>query len=551
MTKFNSILKSAACFLILAAVFFFSACTPEKLAPVHLVPVPAALETKSGYFKVDENTAIAVEGSSEALGSVSGYLQAYLQQLTGLNLKIEENGDKKGNLKLKLTDTVEGKEAYEISAGSKGVEVRAATAQGLFYGVQTIRQLLQKGKKDYLIPAVEISDSPRFGYRGMHLDVGRHLYPVDFIKKYIDLIALHKMNTFHWHLTEDQGWRIEIKKYPKLTEISAFRKETVVGHASHSNEYDGQPYGGFYTQEEVKEIVAYAADRFITVIPEIEMPGHSVAVLAAYPELSCKPKKTYEVATTWGVMKDVFCPTEKTFGFLEDVLTEVMALFPSKYIHIGADECPKDSWKESRYAQKLIKKEGLKDEHELQSYFIRRIEKFLARHDRKLVGWDEILEGGLSPDATVMSWRGEAGGIEAAKQAHDVIMSPTTYCYFDYYQADPKTENEPLAIGGNLPVETVYGYELIPEELTAEQAKYILGGQGNVWTEYMKTSDQVEYMALPRMSALSEVLWSPKEKRNYQSFLSRIQTFRKQLDAMEVNYARHIFKDNSDTAKEK
>ena len=429
------------------------------------------------------------------------------------------------------------------------MEVRAATAKGLFYGVQTIRQLLQKGKKNYLIPAVEISDSPRFGYRGMHLDVGRHLYPVDFIKKYIDLIALHKMNTFHWHLTEDQGWRIEIKKYPKLTEISAFRKETVVGHASHSNQYDGQPYGGFYTQNEVREIVAYAADRFITVIPEIEMPGHSVAVLAAYPELSCKPKKTYEVATTWGVMKDVFCPTEKTFSFLEDVLTEVMALFPGKYIHIGADECPKDSWKESRYAQKLIKKEGLKDEHELQSYFIRRIEKFLARHDRKLVGWDEILEGGLSPDATVMSWRGEAGGIEAAKQAHDVIMSPTTYCYFDYYQADPKTGNEPLAIGGNLPVETVYGYELIPEELTAEQAKYILGGQGNVWTEYMKTSDQVEYMALPRMSALSEVLWSPKEKRNYQSFLSRMQTFRKQLDAMDVNYARHIFQDNSDTAK--
>ena len=544
MTKFNSILKSAACLLILAAVFFFSACTPEKLAPVHLVPVPAALETKSGYFKLDENTAIAVEGSSAALASVPGHLQAYLQQLTGLNLKIEENGDKKSNLKLKLTDTVEGKEAYEISAGSKGVEVRAATAQGLFYGVQTIRQLLQKGKKNYLIPAVEISDSPRFGYRGMHLDVGRHLYPVDFIKKYIDLIALHKMNTFHWHLTEDQGWRIEIKKYPKLTEISAFRKETVVGHASHSNEYDGKPYGGFYTQDEVKEVVAYAADRFITVIPEIEMPGHSVAVLAAYPELSCKPNKTYEVATTWGVMKDVFCPTEKTFSFLEDVLTEVMALFPSKYIHIGADECPKDSWKESRYAQKLIKKEGLKDEHELQSYFIRRIEKFLARHDRKLVGWDEILEGGLSPDATVMSWRGEAGGIEAAKQAHDVIMSPTTYCYFDYYQTDPKTGNEPLAIGGNLPVETVYGYELIPEELTAEQSKYILGGQGNVWTEYMKTSDQVEYMALPRMSALSEVLWSPKGKRDYQSFLSRMQTFRKQLDAMDVNYAKHIFQDN-------
>lgn len=528
---------------IVLVIFVVMACESpqeELPGPIHIVPIPLEMTVDKGYFQVGGNTVIHTVGTD--LGPVPGYVKEYFDELTGKDLTIQDGESiSKGYIRLELTGAVAGNEAYEISSSRKGVSVKASTAHGLFYGLQTIKQLVQQDSKgNYVIPAVMIKDAPRFGYRGMHLDVGRHFYPVDFIKKYIDLIALHKMNTFHWHLTEDQGWRIEIKKYPKLTEIGAYRKETVVGHASHSKAYDGIPYGGFYTQRQVKEIVKYAGDRFITVIPEIEMPGHSQAVLAAYPELACKPGP-YEVATTWGVMKDVLCPTEETFSFLQDVLTEVMALFPSEYIHIGADECPKDRWKESQYAQDLIKREGLKDEHELQSYFVRRIEKFLNANDRKLVGWDEILEGGLSPNATVMSWRGEKGGIEAAKQGHDVIMSPTTYCYFDYYQADPETEE--LSIGGFLPVEKVYGYEPIPAELDADQAKYILGGQGNVWTEYMKTSKRVEYMALPRMSALAEVLWSPGDKKDYNHFVKRMGSFRKHLDAMEVNYARHIFQD--------
>lgn len=528
---------------IVLVIFVVMACESpqeELPGPIHIVPIPLEMTVDKGYFQVGGNTVIHTVGTD--LGPVPGYVKEYFDELTGKDLTIQDGESiSKGYIRLELTGAVAGNEAYEISSSRKGVSVKASTAHGLFYGLQTIKQLVQQDSKgNYVIPAVMIKDAPRFGYRGMHLDVGRHFYPVDFIKKYIDLIALHKMNTFHWHLTEDQGWRIEIKKYPKLTEIGAYRKETVVGHASHSKAYDGIPYGGFYTQRQVKEIVKYAGDRFITVIPEIEMPGHSQAVLAAYPELACKPGP-YEVATTWGVMKDVLCPTEETFSFLQDVLTEVMALFPSEYIHIGADECPKDRWKESQYAQDLVKREGLKDEHELQSYFVRRIEKFLNANDRKLVGWDEILEGGLSPNATVMSWRGEKGGIEAAKQGHDVIMSPTTYCYFDYYQADPETEE--LSIGGFLPVEKVYGYEPIPAELDADQAKYILGGQGNVWTEYMKTSKRVEYMALPRMSALAEVLWSPGDKKDYNHFVKRMGSFRKHLDAMEVNYARHIFQD--------
>ena len=535
-----TMLKILTIVLVISVVMACGSAQEELSGPVHIVPVPLEMTIDKGYFQISGNTVIHTVGAD--LDPVPSYLKDYFDELTGKDLAIQDDETiGKDYIRLELTSAVAGKEAYEISSSRKGVSVKASTAHGLFYGVQTIKQLVQQDSKgNHIIPAVMIKDAPRFGYRGMHLDVGRHFYPVDFIKKYIDLIALHKMNTFHWHLTEDQGWRIEIKKYPKLTEIGAYRKETVVGHASNSKEYDGTPYGGFYTQEQVKEIVKYAGDRFITVIPEIEMPGHSQAVLAAYPRFACKPGP-YEVATTWGVMKDVLCPTEETFSFLEDVLTEVMALFPSEYIHIGADECPKDRWKESRYAQDLIRREGLKDEHELQSYFVRRIEKFLNANDRKLVGWDEILEGGLSPNATVMSWRGEKGGIEAAKQGHDVIMSPTTYCYFDYYQADPETEE--LSIGGLLPVEKVYSYELVPAELNADQAKYILGGQGNVWTEYMKTSKRVEYMALPRMSALAEVLWSPKEKKDYNHFVERMGSFSKHLDAMEVNYARHIFQD--------
>jgi len=369
--------------------------------------------------------------------------------------------------------------------------------------------------------------------------VGRHFMPVEFVKKYIDYIAMNKMNVFHWHLTEDQGWRIEIKKYPKLTEIGSQRKETIIGHAHESKEYDGKPYGGFYTQDEIKDVVAYAQARYVTVVPEIELPGHALAALASYPELGCTGGP-YEVATTWGVFDDVYCAgKEETFKFLEDVISEVMPLFPGEYFHIGGDECPKTQWEKCPYCQARMKKEGLKNEHELQSYFVQRIEKFLNAHGKKMIGWDEILEGGLAPNATVMSWRGEEGGIAAAQAHHDAVMTPGNYCYFDHYQADPKTQ--PLAIGGFTPLKEVYEYEPIPKELTPEEGKYILGAQGNVWTEYMKTPERVEYMVFPRIAALAEVVWSPKASRNYDDFMNRMQDEVKRYDAYGINYCKVEF----------
>ena len=352
-------------------------------------------------------------------------------------------------------------------------------------------------------------------------------------------MARLKMNTFHWHLTEDQGWRIEIKKYPKLQEIAAFRNETLIGHYNDQpHQFDGKPYGGFYTQEQIKEVVAYAKTRQVTIIPEIEMPGHSQAAIAAYPELGCT-RKQVEVATKWGVFNEVYCPKESTFKFLEDVVDEVVTLFPGKYIHIGGDEAPKTNWKNCAHCQKLIKKEGLKDEHGLQSYFIARMEKYINTKGKQIIGWDEILEGGLAPNATVMSWRGTSGAVQAAKEGHDVILTPGSHCYFDHYQSE--NENEPLAIGGFLPLEKVYHFNPIPEGLTDKEATYVLGAQGNVWTEYMETEKQVEYMAFPRAVALSEVLWSSPEHKNYQDFIHRLEHYQKQLDLLDVNYANHIY----------
>ncbi len=422
-------------------------------------------------------------------------------------------------------------DAYTLVTNKNGIVIQGNSARGVFYGIQTLLQLLPPDVYDrgiemgktLKIPQVSIQDEPRYGWRGMHLDVGRHQYSVEFIKKYIDMLAMHKMNVFHWHLTEDQGWRIEIKKYPRLTEIGSIRKNA-----------DGTTYGGFYTQDQIREVVKYARSRFIDVMPEIEMPGHSVAALAAYPELSCTGGP-FEVRTAWGVSEDVYCAgKEATFAFVQDVLSEVIALFPYKYLHIGGDECPKSRWAKCPDCQKRMKTEGLKDEMELQSYFIRRIEKFLIANNRSLVGWDEILEGGLAPEATVMSWRGEAGGIEAAKQGHDVIMSPTSTCYFDFYQGDPRFE--PKAIGGFLALEKVYSYEPTPDVLTAQEGKHVLGAQGNVWTEYIPTEKQVEYMALPRMSALAEVVWSPKDVRDYEKFLFRMERQYQRFDAMKLNY---------------
>ncbi len=538
-------MKRITLFFFVAQLFTFFSCqndsqqnlnvTAESLG---LVPVPASLEIQKGRFKLSKSTTIQASGKA---ASIASYLNGHLQKFYGFALEITDKAGGKNAIVLQeiAKNNEGGKEAYSLQVNSKGISILGEPA-GLFYGIQTLIQLLPLEKSESLtIPAVQIDDRPRFGYRGMHLDVGRHFMPVAFVKKYIDQIARHKMNTFHWHLTEDQGWRIEIKKYPKLTEIGAWRKETVIGHnRDKPQKFDGKRSGGFYTQEEIKDIVAYAADRFITVIPEIEMPGHSLAALAAYPELGCT-EGPFEVATKWGIFNDVYCPNEETFRFLEDVLTEVIALFPSPYIHIGGDECPKTRWEESAFCQQLIKKEGLKDEHELQSYFIQRIEKFLNSKGKQIIGWDEILEGGLAPNATVMSWRGIKGGIAAAKQHHNVIMTPTDYCYFDYYQSESK-DTEPLAIGGFLPVEKVYSYEPIPEELTAAEAKYILGAQANVWTEYIPTPAQAEYMIFPRMCALAEVVWSPKEKRNWNSFTTRMQTHFKRLDAFHINYAKHL-----------
>ena len=437
-------------------------------------------------------------------------------------------------------------EAYVLNIKKKSIDITAQSDQGAFYAIQSLRQLLPAAFENKTfsntttqIPCVLIKDQPEFSYRGMHLDVGRHLFSVDFIKKYIDALAMLKMNTFHWHLTEDQGWRIEIKKYPKLQEIAAYRQETLIGHYNDQpHQFDNQKYGGFYTQEEIKDIVQYANSRFITIIPEIELPGHSQAAIAAYPSLGCT-NEPVKVATKWGVFEDIYCPKEETFAFLEDVLDEVLTLFPSRYIHIGGDEAPKTRWKNCDHCNELILREGLKDENELQSYFISRIENYLNSKGRQIIGWDEILEGGLAPNATVMSWRGVTGAVEAAKQQHHVIMTPTSHCYFDYYQSE--NEQEPLAIGGYLPLEKVYNFNPIPDELNDDETKFVLGAQGNVWTEYMQTSEQVEYMVFPRILAMSETVWSKKERKNYANFIKRLENFHERLDFLDINYANHLY----------
>ncbi|MDH3427979.1 MAG: family 20 glycosylhydrolase, partial [Gemmatimonadota bacterium] len=425
-------------------------------------------------------------------------------------------------------------EGYRLDASGGRVLIEGESPAGAFYGLQTLRQILSADAAGRVrVASVHVEDAPRFPYRGMHLDVGRHFFPVAFVKRYIDLLARYKMNRFHWHLTEDQGWRIQIDAYPKLTSIGSCRAETIVERNFDPYVGDGQPYCGYYTKDEIRDVVAYAGERFVTVVPEIEMPGHSLAALAAYPEFSCAGGP-FEVGTRWGVYEDIYCPSEATFEFLEGVLGEVLEMFPGEYVHIGGDEAPKSTWEASPLAQEIIRSEGLADEHELQSYFIRRVETFLGGRGRKLIGWDEILEGGLAPEATVMSWRGTAGGIAAARLGHDVIMTPTSHMYFDFYQGNP--DYEPLAIGGFLPLERVYAFEPVPDALSEAQAVHVLGGQANVWTEYMKTPDHVEYMAYPRGLALAEVLWSPRDARDWDSFARRLPRELRHLDRLGVNY---------------
>lgn len=534
--------------LLIALCIIVSACS-NKYAKVinaeadyHIIPKPTSLKISEGRFLLDKNTVITAETALENEGQ---YLSEMLSTVSGKSIPFSK--ETQGNILLKLDETIENNEAYTLSVSYNQITITGKTSAGVFYGIQTLSQLIplpataSNTQTEVSIPATSIADSPKFVYRGMHLDVARHFFPVSFVKKYIDILAMHKMNTFHWHLTEDQGWRIEIKKYPKLTSIGSIRKETIVGHGNTWNKpdvkYDGKPYGGFYTQEDIKEVVAYAETRHITIIPEIELPGHSLAAITAYPELG-NTGEQYEVGKRWGVFPEIYAPSEETFKFLEDVLTEVIALFPSKLIHIGGDEAPKKQWEASKLAQDIIKREGLKDEHELQSYFIRRIEKFLNSKGRNIIGWDEILEGGLAPNATVMSWRGEKGGIQAAKMHHNVVMTPTRFCYFDFYQTKDRT-NEPLAIGGNTSVEQVYSYNPSPKELTKEEQKYILGAQANVWTEYIKTPEQVEYMVLPRLTALSEVVWSSYETKDWNDFQTRLIHLTKRYEALGLNYAKH------------
>ena len=518
-------------------IILLTGCRPEidEIIKPSIIPKPLSQKIGNGSFIFNNDVAIV---SEPKLQEVSNYFTLYLKD--NYNFELSNNNSTK-KITFKIDDSINNDEGYELNVSKNDITIKSKHAKGAFYAVQSLIQLLPlpSDLNSFKILCLRIKDQPQFKYRGMHLDVGRHFFSVDFIKKYIDLMARLKMNTFHWHLTEDQGWRIEIKKYPKLQEIAAFRKETLIGHYNDQpHQFDGKPYGGFYTQEQIKEVVAYALTRQVTIIPEIEMPGHSQAAIAAYPELGCSGKQV-EVATKWGVFDEVYCPKESTFNFLEDVIDEVVALFPGKYIHIGGDEAPKTNWKNCEYCQKLIKKEGLKDEHGLQSYFIARMEKYINSKGKQIIGWDEILEGGLAPNATVMSWRGTSGAVQAAKEGHDVILTPGSHCYFDHYQSE--NENEPLAIGGFLPLEKVYHFNPIPEELTDKEATYVLGAQGNVWTEYMQTEKQVEYMAFPRAVALSEVLWSSPEYKNYQDFIHRLEQYQKRLDQLEVNYANHIY----------
>jgi len=518
------------CFL---SLLLMAACQSPGPEPVNIIPRTDKYWVSDGVFKINHNSRIVYDTGYPALKTMAINLADYMNRQTSFVIPVVPYPELKsvGNdilLMVNLNDSAYGNEGYVIGHNNrKTISIQANHPHGIFNGIQSFLQLLPNeasdkgGKRDeWLIPVITIQDKPRFAYRGMHLDVARHFFPVSFIKQYIDLLAMYKYNYFHWHLTEDQGWRIEIKSFPLLTETGSVRKETIIGKGDNPEKlYDGKPYGGYYTQEEVREVVAYAQSRFITVIPEIEMPGHSMAALAAYPNMGCTGGP-YEVASRWGVFEDVYCTKDEVFHFLEKVLDEVVDLFPGPYVHIGGDEAPKSRWKACPDCQSRIRQEGLKDEHELQSYFIQRIGKHLALKGKRLIGWDEILEGGLADNAIVMSWRGISGGIEATRMGHDVIMTPGSHCYFDHYQHNPSTE--PLAIGGFTTLSKVYSFEPVPEELNQQEARHIIGAQANVWTEYLPTPDNITYMILPRMAALSEVLWTPAEKKDWKDFYNRL-----------------------------
>ena len=510
-----------------------------------VIPKPVSMEVTGATFVLHAGTCIRFDAESAAARQVADLLHGWVLTRAGVRLPTPAvAGGKAAQPDIRLVCVSQGEaashpEGYRLQVQASGVVIEARDLAGFVYGVQTLLQLLPEAPDAsglaWQVPGVTLVDYPRFGWRGIMLDSARHFFTIADIKKFIDTLAMHKFNVFHWHLTEDQGWRIEILRYPKLTSVGAWRSETLAGHYNHSKAYDGRPHGGFYTQDELREVVAYAAARHVTVLPEIEMPGHSQAALAAYPELSCNGQPL-EVFRTFGVNPEVYCAgNDQTIAFVQNVLEEVLSIFPSVYIHIGGDECPKDRWKTCPKCQARIRAQGLKDEHELQSWFVRQMDDFLQARGRRLIGWDEILEGGLAPGAVVMSWRGEDGGIAAAKAGHDVIMAPHQKIYFDHCQSADPTK-EPLAIGGCCTVESVYGYEPIPEALTAEESKHVLGAQGELWSEYFPVWSHVEYMAFPRATALAEVLWSPSAGRSLAEFQTRLTPHLRRLDRMGVNY---------------
>lgn len=534
--------------ILLALGSVFYACTKDNVvqADYDVIPLPQHIEQMSGKaFNLSYNTVIVYPAGDDTMKRNAEFLAGYIKEQTGKELEVTDQSVDKNAIVLSTGLDDKNKEAYHLKVGKQLIRIQGASAAGVFYGIQTLRKsMAEAGHADVAFPAVEINDYPRFSYRGVHLDVSRHFFPADSIKRFIDMLALHNINCFHWHLTDDQGWRIEIKKRPELTTIGSKRAETVIGR--NSGEYDHVPYGGFYTQDEAREIVKYAQDRFITIIPEIDLPGHMQAALAAYPYLGCTGGP-YEVWKQWGVSDDVLCAgNDETLKFIEDVLGEIVEIFPSEYIHVGGDECPKVRWQKCPKCQARIKALGIKadDKHtaeqKLQAYIIDYAEKFLNGKGRKMIGWEEILEGGLSPTATVMSWRGKEGGIEAAKMGNDAIMTPASHLYFDYYQT-MDTEKEPLAIGGYVSVERVYSYEPIDPSLTADEATHIIGVQANLWTEYVPTFSQLEYMELPRLAALSEVQWTMPDKKNYDNFLQRLPQLISIYDREGYNYAKHVF----------
>lgn len=537
-------MKKILLFICLAAIAIQARA--QTLEEVSIIPQPVKVQRAAGEFSFSEKTKIRIEPGNPELKLLGNMLAEHIVFVTGLRIPIvEKKRDLNNAINLtieKVNDTI-GDEGYVLNIRPNRVTIKAGDDKGIFYGLQTLYQLLPAKQEaaagnKIVVPAIDVVDEPRLSWRGMMLDVGRYFYPVSYIKKFLDYMAMHKLNTFHWHLTEDHGWRLESEEYPELNQISSWRKGTQL---TPGGRIDENLHGGYYTKEQVKDIIKYAAQRYITVVPEIEMPGHSLAALAAFPELSCTGGP-FEMPVKWGIRKDIFCAgNDQTFVFLENVLSEVAELFPSPIIHIGGDEAPKARWEACSKCQQRIKEEGLENEHELQSYFIKRIEDFLLTKNKTIIGWDEIMEGGLAPNATVMSWRGTEGGIAAAKQHHNVVMSPTSHMYFDFYQGDPTLEPIAITYGPVLDLQKVYSFEPVPAELSSEEAKYILGVQANVWAEFIHSPDKVEYMSFPRAAALSEVAWSQPEQKDWNNFKRKMESQYQRYADMGINYANSAY----------